>query len=578
MSNINAISSGAESHPVKSTKPPLVSQSILKSQPMSGARLAKPKERSEAALGGKENTPRTADNVATPAKFSNHDGPASEIDVLNRLNRFESNSGPEVQVGEASARKHATASLKRPLGPSQPKTPTRAKRTKLNQTLKGEDDKSHGANLILPPPTGALLRVLAEPSSPCNKQDRETPRLSKKGSEHSMQAPTKPTPDELRTATYSRRRRMLDSSRGSDTRLTPLHRLGKRTVSGGSANLELLSSNSKPTPASPHAESTAISGHADPEHVQVEREMSKSSILRNDPFIKPIKAPKLTSFTRRLTGDEEDTRDESGGRAGDSLDAPIQFDDEGDSSDTSSEAEMPDEAPKGTPAPALVQKSRVLSNRSPSASLAKRSRSRSLEVAAPKPLKQARLDVDVVVKNTSPIRTPQPVGRSQLAHTGLPEASPEIDGDTLVEQSSLPDQKASPVFGSSPPPLDGSPSSYSSTSAEDEPRTDPPIHTSEAETMSWEASLQPHQRFLREQLLRVSTRVVRHVVDNETAVDGIVDTYARDGKHLLKTMAKRHDDEFAAMYEDVRRKRERVRKSAEGVLQRLQKEREELDE
>jgi hypothetical protein len=71
----------------------------------------------------------------------------------------------------------------------------------------------------------------------------------------------------------------------------------------GVANNEILSSNSKPTPASPNAESTAISGHADRDKVDFEKLTAEIQTARLDPFKQRREGGKATSFIRRLTGD-----------------------------------------------------------------------------------------------------------------------------------------------------------------------------------------------------------------------------------------------------------------------------------
>jgi hypothetical protein len=71
----------------------------------------------------------------------------------------------------------------------------------------------------------------------------------------------------------------------------------------GLANTEILSSNSKPTPASPNAESTAISGHADQDDVDFEKLTAEVQTARLDPFQQRREGGKATSFIRRLTGD-----------------------------------------------------------------------------------------------------------------------------------------------------------------------------------------------------------------------------------------------------------------------------------
>ena len=576
-SSMNAIASCTESQPVNSAKPSLLSQLVSKLQPLSGAQPKK----SKAALEAKENLAPADQDMSTQAMLPIATDLGSEIGVLNKLNEADSNDDYGVNVDQISEHENSVVIQKRPLDVSHPATPSRVKRAKLDQASTERDAEPHHTISVRPLSTNAPLRVLADPSSPCIKQDRRASNHAVTASGRSMEAPAKPTADQTtHTATQSRRQRMLDSRKPTDTRHTPMHQHGKRIHSGGSASMELLSSNSKPTPASPHAESTAISGHADPDRVDIEREMGEYQISRSDPFTKRSDAQKLTSFTRRLTGDGETTFDEAEVIAGVSLGLPSGFSDDGHSSDASSEAEFMDQPPKKTRRTALTEKAKEPSAESFPVTPAKRSRSRTAEPPELEAQKKARLVVDVIVD--APLRNSpsQPIEEAQMIDTVFPDTELDVDGDTLVEQNSepLPTQKAFPVlFRSSPPPLHGSPSSHSSTSAEEEPRTDPPVPTSEAENMEWEASLQPHQRSLHEQLLRISTRVVRHVVDNETALDGIADTYARDGKHLLETLVDRHNGEFATMLKDVEKKKVKVKKSSELLLKKLDKDRQALD-
>jgi hypothetical protein len=66
----------------------------------------------------------------------------------------------------------------------------------------------------------------------------------------------------------------------------------------------ILSSNSKPMPASPNAESTAISGHADCDDVVSEKKTGDWQTAKSDPFSRRSVDKKVTSFLRRLTGEE----------------------------------------------------------------------------------------------------------------------------------------------------------------------------------------------------------------------------------------------------------------------------------
>ncbi|KAI2479422.1 hypothetical protein Ptr902_08687 [Pyrenophora tritici-repentis] len=68
---------------------------------------------------------------------------------------------------------------------------------------------------------------------------------------------------------------------------------------------EILSSNSKPVPASPNAESTAISGHADRDDVVSEKRTGDTQTEKSNPFIQRRAERKATTFLRRLTGEDQ---------------------------------------------------------------------------------------------------------------------------------------------------------------------------------------------------------------------------------------------------------------------------------
>jgi hypothetical protein len=575
--NLNTRTSGAQSQPINSAESSLISQLASKFQPVPGEQSKKSKVHSQAALNGKENVALTEKDVATPARLENPADFRSEMDILNKLNEAESNGDLGVNRNQASRHEKATVQQNRPLALPHPATPPCVERVELDLTSTKCDTEPHNAISAIPPSTmNAPLRVLAEPSSPCFKRDWRPSGHAVTESGHSMKAPAKPTVDHAtHTATHSQHQRMFGPRKRIDARHTPLHQHGKRVHSGSSRNVELLSSNSKPTPASPHAESTAISGHADPQRVNMEREMGEYEISQNDPFTKRSNTQKLTSFTRRLTGDREPTFNEADVLAGVSLDLSTEMG----ADESSREAEFIDQRPKKLHNPVLVSKANKSSDEALRVTPAKRSRSPTLEPPESAAHKRARPAICMVMADAAWIGPRQPLDKTQMNIT-TQETELEIDGNTLLEQDSepLPVRTESPIlFKSSPPPLHGSPSSHSSTSAEDEPRTDPPFPTSEADNIEWEVSMQPHQRSLHEQLLRVSTRVVRHVVDNETAVDGIADTYARDGKHLLETLVKRHNGEYVTMFKDVEKGKENIKKSSELLLQRLEKDCQALD-
>ena len=97
--------------------------------------------------------------------------------------------------------------------------------------------------------------------------------------------------------------------------------------------------------------------------------------------------------------------------------------------------------------------------------------------------------------------------------------------------------------------------------------------TSEAEAEQWEATLQPHQRALHDQLIRVSKRVLRHVVDSETAVTDIADVFASDGEHLLNGILQRQHSDYNELRVEMALKKKALKKELENAVKALAKER-----
>lgn len=52
-------------------------------------------------------------------------------------------------------------------------------------------------------------------------------------------------------------------------------------------------------------------------------------------------------------------------------------------------------------------------------------------------------------------------------------------------------------------------------------------------------------------LMRVSKRVLRHVVDNETAVTDIADVYANDGEHYVNELLQRQETECKQLWNNM---------------------------
>ncbi|KAK5148995.1 hypothetical protein LTR04_000214 [Oleoguttula sp. CCFEE 6159] len=86
-----------------------------------------------------------------------------------------------------------------------------------------------------------------------------------------------------------------------------------------------------------------------------------------------------------------------------------------------------------------------------------------------------------------------------------------------------------------------SPSSDSESSA---PST--ALAASPSDEMEWEASLNPQQRNIIDVLARISHRLVRHLIDEETAVADIATDYERDGTQLIENMQRAHRQEYDA--------------------------------
>jgi Skp family chaperone for outer membrane proteins len=83
---------------------------------------------------------------------------------------------------------------------------------------------------------------------------------------------------------------------------------------------------------------------------------------------------------------------------------------------------------------------------------------------------------------------------------------------------------------------------------------------------------------LKDELLRVSNRVLQHIVDNESAVNDIVETYTQDGQHSLQLLFESHEQEFNTMHKDVKQKKAKMNKATEQALLKLRKERQNIED
>ena len=504
---------------------------------------------------GSKNTPAIQDDTASPAENSTLEKLISGVDSNDPIHNI--------------AQGQNLSSRKRPAGHGS------SLRTPPTKRVKKENI---GAATALS--TKGPSRVLEDPYSPCGRHSRPIGSLPRQF--HDMQPPRKPKGENMAHGLppTPHRQEAMDGR-------TPIHKNSRRIHSDYSANLELLSSNSKPTPASPHAESTAISGHADPERVIMEQEFAETEIARSNPFRRSSQKSKVTAFTRRLTGENDSNRQIHGSSQGLAIEL-------GDSSSFTEcsparpPIHMPQMKPVSSPAQRLGVSEKLIPTQARNLKktvieiehTTKKYNSQVLDATGTK--RPAFVQHKTRRETNESVRKPVRQGyeskqseQDQWASHGV-----SCDGDTLIEEDGqFPEVKGTPIYlRSSPPPFENaSPSSHSSTSAEPEPRTDQTIPTSECEEMEWEASLQPHQRALGDQLVRVSNRVLRHIVDNETALDDIAGSYESDGQHLLQNLAHQHDGVMDTMSKEMNKKTDKMRKSCDRLLKKLKDGQEELE-
>jgi hypothetical protein len=70
--------------------------------------------------------------------------------------------------------------------------------------------------------------------------------------------------------------------------------------------------------------------------------------------------------------------------------------------------------------------------------------------------------------------------------------------------------------------------------------------------------------------------VLRNIVDKESVVDEIANTYAEDGKSLVDGVRGRRDKEMARAMQGVKKKGKTVKKELEAVAKKLKDEKEDL--
>jgi hypothetical protein len=462
------------------------------------------------------------------------------------------------------------------------------------------------------------------------------------------QTPSTPTKPRKRTAeVLARPQTPTDARMRYDDEALPLtssppshYVKGDRSdrIRRSAAETEILSSNSKPVPASPNAESTAISGHADRDDVASEKRTGDYQTAKSDPFTQRTDGRKKDAFTRRLTDERSpnanieltiglspSVRAVNGAKtsmakaASQPVPQPMPWHKKPSSPDipvstkhSVSGAAKPRKPTVGTKigspqitdqpteVPQPKQDANILevqeSKRQVTPTLQQNCHQTSANVAH-NSTQQASIEVaqdtttpsqersncsreeSGVGKGDSILDAPEQVIDDTQAEQTAQGNNMDLEGDTLPgeyveDEQPATESKASPVNFRSSPPMPGSPSSHSSTSAELEPRTDPPLQSSQAEEMEWEASLQPHQRALHDLLLRTSKQVMCHIIDNETGVTDIADTFAEDGEHVLNSLLQRHDGDYDDVFQDMESKKKGLQRELERATKQMEDERE----
>ena len=383
------------------------------------------------------------------------------------------------------------------------------------------------------------------------------------------------------------------------------------------ADMEILSSNTKRGPASPHAESTAISGHADRDQVDMEKEMADHETARSDPFKCRSDRNKVTTFIRRLTSEQSVVEDvDVPEEPASTLPAELDYDDmlEDDFAPKVAESllsqrppimgikrrigevEQPNEQPVGRSAkPSSLTGVKNSAREQPRTTPAKVPQPTHGELPSKlwSPSKATQnphatsgkstpgrkvTTAKGLAKSMARLREQQPrVFRGQTAETNTPDQQYEsdesayVEGDTTLvndEDDINPDLQ----FLSSPP-VPWSSGSHSSTSADPDLTPGPSPPTSQMEELEWEASLRPEQRPLHGLLMRVSKKVLQSVFNNESTVSDIAEEFSRDGQHLVDSMLEQHGAQYAGAFEDLEEKKEALRKELEAATRALVEER-----
>ncbi|KAF2112473.1 hypothetical protein BDV96DRAFT_163180 [Lophiotrema nucula] len=465
---------------------------------------------------------------------------------------------------------------KRPASSSPPSTPN-VKRMRTMPPTSSPSFRGDKMGIERPAMFSNQPKVLEDPSSPCDNTKRwgkitPSPRQSIGTLLISMNDVEEDGP--VRAPDVWKTEKVLGSFAAAQLSpakgYTPLGHQTERPHSGGSSSTEVLSSNSKPLPASPHAESMAVSGLADSGDVEMQKMIGDLVTARSDPFKGRAKAA-TSSFTRRLTeestgNDDPQVLDISPVKAKDVLGSqkPSIYVKAAARVDRNSKVKL---LPTQTCLAQPKYPSNVSSRPNPRSSQT----SPSLRQVGGEaiPAFPAFTQDSAVNRQQQAIEARQNPVINEQQDLGMGEETTLVADDDELPVAT----NASPMyFRSSPPP--GSPSSsHSSTSAELEPDEEPSssIPTDQAEEMEWETALEPHQRSIHDELIRISKRVTRHVVGNETVISDIVETYDQDGKHLLERVVERNTSEFEGLFQEAGEKKKKMKYALSKMANNLKK-------
>ncbi|OCK80430.1 hypothetical protein K432DRAFT_443168 [Lepidopterella palustris CBS 459.81] len=293
---------------------------------------------------------------------------------------------------------------------------------------------------------------------------------------------------------------------------------------------EIMSSNSKPKPAPPTAESRAISGHVSNHVVEKAKADARKTQEADDPFKdRTKKQPKRrpTSFTQRLTGQIEE---------------PTKIHGFFHEQPTRGAIFLPQRLAGQVEEPTKVHQLLQGDPKRRTMSMSQHPAEHTQDFAqAP----------NSYGSHTIPIpHTPIPDQQMDI-HDDADETlvAPEEGNVRLTKATPMnkaPPNTKAPLMAMRPSPSNSSQISSSATRVPQEQ-----ISAEQEEKMEWEASLKPHHRAVLDMLTRISRRLVRQLVDSEVALTGIIGQYERDRYALIERYTREHEAAQATYFKGI---------------------------